>query len=74
MESLALLVSIILLFVILIGPIALLFSRLGFVIVGCIVGAFAILVGGYWFCMTPFPISLVGGIGIACGIKALNKI
>lgn len=74
MESLALLVSLILLFVVVVGPVALLFSRMGFVAVGAIIGVIAILTGGYWVCVAPFPVSLIGLLGLACGLKALNKI
>ena len=74
MESLALLVSVILLLVVVVGPIALLFSRMGFVAVGAIIGVIAIFTGGYWVCVAPFPVSLIGLLGLACGFKALNKI
>lgn len=74
MESLAFLVAIIFLSVILAGPIALVFSRMGFVIIGAVLGLIAIFIGGYWVCVAPFPVSLVGCISLACGAKALNKI
>ena len=74
MESLALLVSVILLLVVVVGPVALLFSRMGFVAVGAIIGVIAILTGGYWVCVAPFPVSLIGLLGLACGLKAMNKI
>ena len=74
MESLAFLVAMIFLSVVMTGPIALLFSRMGFVIVGAVLGLIAIFIGGYWICVAPFPVSLVGGISLICGAKALNKI
>jgi hypothetical protein len=74
MESLAFLVAVIFLAVVLAGPLALLFSRLGFAAIGAMLGVVAIFVGGYWACVTPFPVSLVGGISLICGAKALNRI
>jgi hypothetical protein len=74
MMSLALLVSIIFLNVLLLGPLALLFSRLGFKKIGATIGVFAMIAGAYWICLAPFPISLIGGISLICGGLALNKI
>ena len=74
MESLAILVSLILLLVVVVGPVALLFSRMGFVAVGAIMGVIAILTGGYLVCVAPFPVSLIGLLSLVCGFKALNKI
>lgn len=73
MESLAFLVATIFLAVILSGPIALLLSRMGFVVIGAILGTAAILMGGYWACVVPFPASLIGVISLLCGVNALKK-
>lgn len=74
MESLALLVAIIVTMVVLAGPIALMVSHMGFKVIGALLGIMAILIGGFWVCVAPFPTSLLGGISLICGAKALNKI
>lgn len=75
MESLALLVSIIFLFVLLCGPLSLFVSSyLNLKILGAILGVFSVAVGAYWCCFAPFPVSLLGAISLICGGMALNKI
>jgi hypothetical protein len=74
MASLAIIVSIIFLTVLVSGPIALLLSKAGFRVLGAFAGVFALLVGGYWLCVAPFPVSLIGGLSAVCGAMAINKI
>lgn len=74
MASLALLVSLIFIFTLTIGPLALMLSYFRMKILASIFGVLAILIGGYWCCFAPFPISIVGGISLICGALALNKI
>jgi hypothetical protein len=71
MASLALLVSIIFLCVLLSGPLALLLRVLNFKILAIAVSIFAIFSGGYWLCLAPIPVSLLGLLGIFCGIKVI---
>lgn len=73
MESLALLVSVIFLLVIFLGPISLVLHKLGLRILASIVAVLAVLIGGYWACVAPFPICLVGGIGILFGMLTINR-
>lgn len=74
MASLALIVSIIFLTAVLSGPVALIISKAGFRVLGAILGVFALVVGGYWLCVAPFPVSLLGGLSVVCGAMAVNKI
>lgn len=74
MASLALLVSLIFLSILILGPLALIFSYFKMKILASIFGVLAILVGGYWCCFGPFPISIVGGVSLICGAVTLNKI
>lgn len=72
MASLALMVAIIFLNVLLLGPLALLFSYLNFRLIGAFIGIMAIVVGTYWICVAPFPVSVLGGISLVCGGLALD--
>jgi hypothetical protein len=71
MASLALLVSLIFIFVILSGPLSLLFNYLNMFWMSCIFGLLSIVFGIHWFCATPFPISIIGTLSAICGAYAI---
>lgn len=73
MASLALLVSIILLCVLVCGPLSLLLAYIGFSILATSFGVISIIIGIYWCCFAPFPVSLIGGLTAICGAIAINK-
>lgn len=73
MESLALVVSLILLVVILLGPMALTLSFLGFKVPAVVAGVLALLIGLIWCSSMPFPISLIGGACAIMGAISLNR-
>ena len=74
MASLALMVALIFLVVILSGPLALIFSRLGLPFMTIFFGFASIVMGTYWCCVAPFPISILGLITAICGGVAIAKI
>jgi hypothetical protein len=74
MASLALIVSLMFLLTFIMGPLALMLSYFKMKVLASIFGVLAILIGGYWCCFAPFPISIIGGISLVCGALALNKI
>ena len=73
MASLALIVSIMLITVLLAGPLAMLLVWLNFRNLGAVIAVFAILSGGYWCCFAPFPVSMIGGFSVLCGLLAINR-
>jgi hypothetical protein len=73
MASLALMVAIIFMAVLLSGPLAMLLIWLNFRNLGAVIAVFAILSGGYWCCFAPFPVSMIGGFSILCGLLAINR-
>lgn len=73
MASLALMVAIIFFSAIFLGPISLLLDKLNFKILARIVALSAILVGGYWITVAPFPVSIIGVIGLIAGISVFRK-
>jgi hypothetical protein len=73
MASLALMVSIIFIIAVLCGPLAMLLVWLGLNNLGALVAIFAVMSGGYWCCFAPFPISMIVGFSILCGLIALNR-
>ena len=74
MASLALMATIIFLVVLLSGPMALIFSRLGLPFMTILFGFVSIVMGTYWCCLAPFPISILGLITAICGVLAVAKI
>lgn len=72
MASLALLVAIIFLVTLLSGPIALFFSFYKFKILSIIFSILALISGINWTCVAPFPISLVGLLGIFCALYSIK--
>ena len=74
MASLALMVAIIFLVVLLSGPLALIFSHLGLPFMTILFGFVSIVMGTYWCCLAPFPISILGLITAICGVLAVAKI
>lgn len=73
MASLALIVSLIFLAVILSGPLALTLYYFEFKILSIIMAAFAMLVGGFWLSVTPFPVSSIGLISFIMGAITISK-
>lgn len=74
MGSLALLVCVIFLCVSLSGPLALISCYFNFNFITILLALFAITSGTYWCFFVPFPFSLLGIIGIFCGILAMHKL
>lgn len=73
MASLALLVSLIILTVMLLGPISMLLHRLGLRILAAVFAVLAVLIGGYWTVTAPFPVSILGGISVITGAMTIRK-
>jgi hypothetical protein len=73
MASLALMVCIIFLAALFIGPISILFGRMGFKFVSKTLGIIALIMGVYWLFFAPFPISTIGFIGIITGGRAFYR-
>jgi hypothetical protein len=73
MASLALMVFFIFLSTIVAGPISLIFGRLGFDFISKTLGVIAIVMGAYWLLFAPFPVSVLGLIGILTGGRAFYK-
>jgi len=74
MASLALMVSLIFLVVLLSGPLALFFSYLGLPFMTIFFAFISIVMGTYWCCVAPFPISILGLIAAICGGVAVARI
>lgn len=74
MASLALLVAIIFLITLLIGPLALLAKYFKLKLISQILGVLAIFTGIYWLTVAIFPISMIGLIGIICGINTFHTV
>ena len=66
-------VVIIFMAVLLSGPLAMLLIWLNFRNLWAVIAVFAILSGGYWCCFAPFPVSMIGGFGVLCGLLAINR-
>lgn len=73
MASLALMVAIIFLSVLVLGPMSLLLYKLNFKVLARLIAVFAILLGGYWISVAPFPVSLIGVISLITGSSTLRK-
>jgi len=74
MASLALMTGTIFLVALLSGPLALIFSRLGLPFMTIFFAFVSIVMGTYWCCVAPFPISILGLIPAICGGVALARI
>jgi len=70
---LALIVTIMLCSVLLSGPLAMMLMAMNFRNLGAVIAVFAIFWGGYWCCVAPFPVSLIGGFAVLCGLLAINR-
>lgn len=73
MESLALIVAIIFMFVLFTGPVALILSWLRLRLLSRLVGIFAAFNGAYWITVTPFPVNAIGLIGIICCLIVFQR-
>lgn len=73
MASLALMVSLIFLSVLLLGPLSMLLHRIGLRTCAAVVAVMAVLIGGYWTIMAPFPVSIIGGISALMGLMTIRK-
>lgn len=73
MASLALMVALIFLAAVLLGPTAMILNRMGFRRASVFVAVLAVLVGGYWALVAPFPISLAGGASAIIGLMTINR-
>jgi hypothetical protein len=73
MASLALMVCIIFLAALFVGPISILFGRMGFDFISKTLGIIALVIGAYWLFFAPFPISIIGFIGIITGGRAFYR-
>jgi hypothetical protein len=71
--SLALMVTFIFMAAVLLGPAAMMLNRLGFKKAAVFVAVLAVLVGGYWALVAPFPISLAGGASAIIGLMTINR-
>lgn len=74
MASLALMVCFIFLATLLLGPMSMALMGLGFRRIAAVFALLAILVGAHWALAAPFPVSLVGLLGIASGVSTIRKI
>jgi hypothetical protein len=71
MSDLALLVAAIFLLVVVSGPLAVLFARSGFPVLGCILGALAMLSGWHWTSVAPWGVNLLGLTSAILGLLAV---
>lgn len=74
MASLALVVSIIFLFVLLIGPLTYLLSRVGCPSLVIYLSSIVSISIGLWFCLTGIPIWYIGLIPIYCGYLSIKRV
>lgn len=57
----------------LLGPMAMFAHYLGFKTLAFLLALIAIIFGGHWMLVTPFPISLAGGLSATLGLMTINK-
>jgi hypothetical protein len=74
MASLALLVSIILIFIILIGPITIILAKIKFPKIIVYILSTISFISGIWFCSIGIPVWYIGLIPIYCGYVAITTV
>ena len=71
MSDLAVLVAAIFLTVLASGPLAVLFARSGFPVLGCLLGALAVISGWHWTSVAPWGVNFLGAASAVMGFLAV---